>query len=157
MRNPVGNVMRRTAKTVKDVFRDGMPTFDVDNERINVFPIGDQYFFKHYFEGDELFGELRQFYNSGAYRFEVPEDAFDEVEALLADHFYELSVVDDIEEFCVVKQKYSEHPDMLFRNAVVQRSHGDHNVFLLKDQLSVEQAVNHGAQRLSEADVELPL
>lgn len=134
-----------------------MPTFDVDDEPINVFPVDDQFVFKQYFERDDVFAELRPYYNAEEYRFEVPGDAFEDVEAFLADHFFEFNVVDDPEAFCVVKQKYTDHPDLLFRNAVVQRSVGNHNVFLLKDQLAVEQALNQNATRLADTDIELTL
>ena len=73
----------------------------------------------------------------------------------MADHFYELKVVENVEPFTVVKRRYSEHPELLSRNAVDRWPQGDYHVFVLKDQLAVEQAVNHGAKRLSEADFEL--
>lgn len=132
-----------------------MPTFDVDRTEINLFEIEGRYLFKHYFEQDELFAELRRYYNEADYRFEVPPDAFDEVQDLLHDQFYEPMVVDDLERFCVVHRKYAEHPDVLFKASVLQRTQGDYHVFLMKDQLSVEQAVNSGADRLGAADVDM--
>jgi hypothetical protein len=61
------------------------------------------------------------------------------------------------EQFCVVYPKYSDHPDVLFKASVLQRSTGDHHVFLMEEQLSVEQAVNNGATRLVETDEEIRL
>lgn len=131
-----------------------MPTFDVDCERINVFELENFFVFKQYFELDEVFDHLREFYNGEEYRFEVSEDSLEEVRKRLADHYYELKVVENVEPFTVVKRRYSDHPELLFRNAVERWSQGDYHVFVLKDQLAVEQAVNQGAKRLSETDFE---
>jgi hypothetical protein len=62
--------------------------------------------------------------------------------------------VDASAEFCVVYPKYTDHPDVLFKTAVLQRSKRDKHLFLLKDQLSVEQAVNNGATRLADTDLD---
>lgn len=133
-----------------------MPTFDVDRTPINVFDCGGVYLFKHYFGEDAVFDALRPYYNEDDYRFEVPADAFAEVEDLLAAHYYEPTVIDEPERFCVVYPKYTEHPAVLFKASVLQRSTGDAHVFLMKDQLSAEQAVEQGATRLRDADIELP-
>lgn len=53
-----------------------MPSFDVDREELTLFVVDDIYLFKQYFEQDELFAALREYYNDEAYRFEVPADAF---------------------------------------------------------------------------------
>jgi hypothetical protein len=37
----------------------------------------------------------------------------------------------------------------------MKREHQDYNVFLMKDQLSVEQAVNNGAVRVSDTDLDI--
>lgn len=139
------------------IVSERMPTFDVDRERINLFAVDDRYLFKHYFDEDDLFGELRRYYNEDDYRFEVPQEDIADVQDLLEDHFYEPRIVDDPEEFCVVHRKYAEHPDVLFKASVLQRSTGDHHVFLMKDQLSVEQAVNNGATRLVDAEIDYSL
>ena len=135
------------------IFNERMPSFDVDRERINAFEIDGTYLFKHYFEQDDIFAQFRRYYNESDYRFEVPADAFTEVQALLEDRFFELTVVDDVEPFCVVKRKYTDHPDVLFKASVLQRERADYNVFLMKDELAVEQAVNNGATRLADVDV----
>ena len=130
-----------------------MPSFEVDREEIAVFVLDDVYVFKQYFEQDELFADLRAYYNDDTYRFEVPKEAFESVVDRLEEHFYEPVVVDDVEPFCVVKRKYTDHPDVLFKTAVAKQSTGDHTVFLLRDRLSVDQAVEQGATRVAETDV----
>ena len=139
------------------VSRWNMPSFDVDREEILVFALDDTYLFKQYFEQDELFADLREYYNDEKYRFEVPEDAFEAVAERLEEHFYKPVVVEEVEPFCVVKRKYTDHPDVLFKTAVAKQASGDHTVFLLKDQLSVEQAIEQGATRLTDADLDVTL
>ena len=134
-----------------------MPSFEVDQEEITVFALGESYVFRQYFEQDELFADLQEYYNSEDYRFEVPQDAFETVARRLEEHFYEPVVVEEVEPFCVVKRKYTDHPDILFKTAVAKQSTGDHTVFLLKDQLSVEQAVEQGATQLSDTDINFSL
>lgn len=80
---------------------------------------------------------------------------FDDVAERLREHFYEPVVVEDVEPFCVVKQKYTDHPDVLFKAAVAKHSSDDYTVFLLKDQLSVEQAVERGAIQLAETGLDV--
>jgi hypothetical protein len=41
-----------------------MPTFDITEKRhrINIFKLGDGYYFKHFFDNPDLFRELEQYY-----------------------------------------------------------------------------------------------
>jgi predicted transcriptional regulator len=82
-------------------------------------------------------------------------DDFEDVQALLEDHFLEVTVVDDLEQFCIVKRKYTDHSDVLFKASVLKHTQQNYNVFLMKDQLSVEQAVNNGATRLKDTDLNI--
>ena len=131
-----------------------MPSFDVDREQVNLFRVEDRYLFKQYFDQDTVFTALRDYYNQDDYRFEVPPDVVEEVKQVLREHMFEPVVVDAPAEFCVVYPKYTDHPDVLFKTAVLQRSKRDKHLFLLKDQLSVEQAVNNGATRLADTDLD---
>jgi len=132
-----------------------MPTFDVDREQITVFKLDDTYVFKQYFDHDALFDGLRPYYNEAEYRFEVPNSAFNDVQDLLQEHFYELEPVSELEPFCVVWPKDGDQPDVLYKTAVLSHTHKGYHVFLLKDQLSVEQAVHEGAERLAETDIDV--
>ena len=131
-----------------------MPSFDVDREQVNLFRVEDRYLFKQYFDQDTVFTALRDYYNQDDYRFEVPPDAVEEVKQVLREHMFEPVVVDAPAEFCVVYPKYTDHPDVLFKTAVLQRSKRDKHLFLLKDRLSVEQAVNNGATRLADTNMD---
>jgi hypothetical protein len=137
-----------------------MPSFDVDTTEINAFEVeeADLYIFSQYFDNDEIFDELRKWYNSEQYRFEVPIDELDEVETFLEEYFYEFTSVppDAIDPFCVVKEKYTDHADIL-RNSVYHTSRGSSTVFVMQDRLSAEQAVEQGATPLADSDTSFTL
>ncbi|MFC5133520.1 MULTISPECIES: hypothetical protein [Haloferacaceae] len=133
-----------------------MPAFDVDRDQINVFESNDTYLFKQYFDNDDVFEKLRQYYNPDAYRFEVSTDNdLETVEDILHEHFYQINVVDDIEPYCVVIDRDQDHSTIL-RNAVVRLRQGGQHLFVMNDQLSVDQAIEQGATRLTETDTRLP-
>jgi len=128
---------------------------DPDRERVNVFPIGDRYLFRHYFDEEAVFERLKPFYEPQEYRFNVPEHRCEGVRAFLEDREYEVVVVDDPAPFVVVVRKYTEHPENVFKAAVDRRDTPEHNCFLLRDRESVELAIDRGARRLSTADLDV--
>lgn len=121
--------------------------------RINVFRLGGCFLFKHYLE-DELFQEVKDFYDGENYRFEVKEEAWEGVKQGLESFGYRPEVVDSLKRFAVVKEKYTEHPDILFRNSVLKRTIEGYTMFLMKDAASVEQAVGQGAKRLEDSELD---
>jgi len=125
-------------------------------ERVNVFEVDGTYLFKHYFDGAAVFQRLESYYNNQQYRFEVPPGRFPELREFLDVHGYELTVVDGVEEFVVVVEKYTAHPDDIFKASVMQRAADGYNHFLLTDQPAVERAVAGGAVRLTETALENP-
>lgn len=125
-------------------------------ERVNVFRVGERFLFKHYFS-DEVFALLRAHYDAEEYRFEVPIERYEQVHDALEDNGYAPVVVDDPEAFAVVKRKYTDHPDVLFTESVLQRTVDGHNCFVMKDREAVDAAVTNGATRLSETDLSLSL
>jgi len=127
-----------------------MPTFDVDREEITAFEFDGRYIFKQYFDNDDLFQELEQYYNTDKYRFEIPDESLPEVRQVLDDYFYELKIADNILPYCVVQQKEADSSTIL-RNAVLSRQQGNQDIFLMKDKLSVKQAVEQGASRGKES------
>jgi hypothetical protein len=137
-----------------------MPTFDADTTDINAFEVEDAglYIFSQYFDQEEVFAELHEYYNSEQYRFEIPTGEMDRIESFLAEYFYDLNRVapDAIEPFCVVKEKYTDHADIL-RNSVYHTSRGSNTVFVMQDRLSAEQAVEQGATALADADTSFRL
>jgi hypothetical protein len=126
-----------------------------DLEAVNAFPMRDVLLVNHYFEGDGAFAALQPYYDQREYRFEVPQSDLETVQDELAEHGYRLRVVDYLAAYAVVVRKYSHHPESVFEDAVAQFSNAEFNVFLLKDEAAVETAVRSGAQRLTEAPVEV--
>ncbi|GAA0239986.1 hypothetical protein ACFFQF_30275 [Haladaptatus pallidirubidus] len=126
------------------------------HEQVNVFDVDGIYLFKHYFEGEEVFARLKQYYNNQQYRFEVSPEDFDEIQAFLDTHGYGLVLVDALDLFVVVVRKYTAHPDNIFKKSVIQRSVDDYNCFLMVDQVAVVQAVYEGATRLTDTNLKNP-
>ncbi len=126
-----------------------------DTETIVVFSLDDEYLFRHYFERQDVFRDLSEYYNSEQYRFEVPEEEFETVEQRLREVYYELRVVDP-ERYCVVVEKYDKHAAIL-RDSVANWERRGHRFFLMKDDLAVEKAVDRGATPLSETEFVLGL
>jgi hypothetical protein len=126
-----------------------VPTFGADRERVTVFRVGDEFFFSYYFDRQDVFEELRDYYDDDHYRFAVPADEFDAVRDVLADAFYEPVVVEDLEPYCVVIEQYEKHAEIL-RQSVATWERDGHRFFLLKDDLAVREAVERGATRVEE-------
>ena len=137
-----------------------MPSFDVDTTEINAFEVkdADLYIFSQYFDQGEVFDELNKWYDSEQYRFEVPADEIDQVESFLGEYFYDLNRVapDEVGPFCVVKEKYTDHADIL-RNSVYHTGRGSNTIFVMQDRLSAEQAVEQGATLLVDSDISFQL
>lgn len=131
-----------------------MPEFDVDKEPIYVFELDDTYLFKYYFERTDIFDTLREYYEDEEYRFEIPAEEFPEVQDLLENNYYKPIFVDDVENFAVVKEQYTEHADIL-RNAVMHWTREGYHFFIMQDPVAVDQAVEQGATRLEEIDLVL--
>ena len=128
-----------------------MPDFDVAAERITVFRVGDDYLFKHFSEREDIFEELSEYYDQTEYRFTVSADEFDEVCEFLEAEYYEPVVVEDLELYCVVKEKYTKHADIL-RNSVANWERDGQLFFLMKDELSVREAAEKGARRIDDTE-----
>ena len=129
-----------------------MPTFDVDPDRITVFHVDGEYLFSHYFTRQDLFEQLSDYYNGEAYRFEIPAEEFDFVREQLADEYIELVVIDELEPYCVVKDKYTEHADIL-RDSVLNWERDGQLFFIMKDKLSVKEAIEQGATPIEETNL----
>ncbi len=120
--------------------------------QINVFVFRDDFAFSHYFDGGEVFRELSEYYLDEEYRFEVPTDEFEAVEETLAEHGYDVRMVEDPEPYCVVVEQYEPHADLL-RASVAHWTRRGREFFLLPDEAAVEEAVREGATRVEETDL----
>lgn len=130
-----------------------MPTFDIETEEIAAFDTGDIHIFKTYFDENQLFKQLETYYNEDKYRFEIPDGDLEQVRQLLEEYYYELAVTDDIEDYCVVVEKKPDSSDIL-RNSVMRKRRGQHEVLVMKDKLSKEQAIEKGAASLEKSGIQ---
>lgn len=126
-------------------------------ECINAIRVNNLYLFKYYFAQDEVFRPIRRYYNDDAYRFEVPNKAFPDVQDFLQNYCYRLTVVDEPEQYCVVKPRHTKHPEVLFNASVLQQTYGRYHVFLMQDQRAVHQALDQGATPLTDTPAEITL
>jgi len=133
-----------------------MPQFDVDAERITVFRIDNEYLFSHYFDQKDVFADLSEYYNEDAYRFEVPVEDFDAVRERLEEAYFAPEIVTDLDPYCVVIDKYDEHAAIL-RESVITWERRGHRFFVVKDDLAVKEALERGAERVSETEFALGL
>ncbi len=123
-------------------------------ERVNAFQVGEQYYFKFYFEETAVFSQINQYYNQYEYRFEVPAGRFEWVKEFLADAGYDLVVVSEFAPFVVVKRKFTAHPNILFEKSVFHTTVQNFNCFVMDDHDAAEAAVAAGARYLRETAVE---
>lgn len=129
-----------------------MPTFDIETEEITVFKIGDKYIFKTYFDEDQLFKQLEKYYNDNKYRFEIPESDLGRVRQILENYYYELDVTGSVEDYCVVVDRKSKSANTL-SNSVMKKQRGQHEILVMKDELSKRQAVEKDAVILEKSEV----
>ena len=129
-----------------------MPSFNVDMEEITAFDFGNTYLFTAYFDEEQLFNQLEKYYNRDKYRFKVPEKDLEEVQQTLDNYFYELVIEDSSEEYCVVADEETDSNATL-SNSVMRKRRGNHDIYLMKNKLSLEQAVEQGAIRVEKLEV----
>ncbi len=129
-----------------------MPSFNVDMEEITAFDFGNTYLFTAYFDEEQLFNQLEKYYNRDKYRFKVPEEDLEEVQQTLDSYFYELVIEDSPEEYCVVADEETDS-NAILSNSVMRKQRRNHDIYLMKDKLSLEQAVEKGAIRVEKSEV----
>jgi len=130
---------------------------DGGRSRVNAFNVGDAYLFRHYFEGDAVFARLREYYEANEYRFAVPTSEFDGVRRFLDEYGYDLAPVAELEPYAVVVRKYTAHPENVFEESVLRRSHGEYTLFVMRDEAAVDRAVEDGAVRLRESPLSVQI
>lgn len=130
-----------------------MPTFNVEPKKITAFEVGGAILFKEYIGQDELFDQLRKYYNLDKYRFEIPEEELDEVRQIIDRYYYELSVVDNLGQYCVVAGEDSNTKE-LFKMSVMRIPRNGREIYVMKDSISVKQAVERGATQPAEPETD---
>lgn len=119
--------------------------------RLNVFAVGGEYVFKHFFDDGDLFDQFSTYYDREEYRFEVPADDLDSVLDALRANGFDPSLVEETEPYTVVKAEYTPYAEILKRS-VAFWSRQEHNFFLMRDMAAVERALTEGATRLADTE-----
>ena len=127
-----------------------------NNKTITTFCLGDTYLFSHYFDREDLFVELCEYYDDDEYVFEIPAEEFKHVKELLMQNHYNVITVEDIQAYCVVIDQYEEHADIL-QDSVLSWKRRGHRFFLMDTEIAVNKAVNQGATRISETEFAIGL
>ncbi len=123
-------------------------TFDVAERRakITVFRVGRIWTFKHFFGDKESFKELADHYSRDNYRFEfLTEHERDEAFEKLKVRGFDFNLVEDLAGYVVSLDKSSKYAPVL-KNSIEYVEIQNERVFLMKDQVSVEEALEFGAE-----------
>ncbi len=124
-----------------------MPYFDIIEKRprINIFKIDGVYYFKQFFDDRDLFRELEPYYEKQRYRFKMPTAGErNKIMKILERKGYDPILIEDPTPFTVEISKGQNYGELL-KNSVESYPLRDKMVFVMKDMVWVEQAVEMGA------------
>jgi len=121
-------------------------------KRINLFKAGNRWIFKYYFEDQEIFRELAEYYDKNGYRF-VFKTLGERNKALkiLERKGFEIALIENARGYVVKLGRYSRYAPLL-KNSVAHIETPEWRIFLMKDLAAVEEALRLGA-KLVEVDV----
>ena len=129
--------------------------FDINRKKVNIFKIGKLYCFKQYLDDRELFDELSKYYNEKNYRFECGTmGERNKIMKLLWSKGFDPFPIDDIQKYIVKIDRFKKYGDIL-KNSIENTEIGSDRIFVMKDMFSFEQALDKGAEKVTdEIDVE---
>ncbi len=125
--------------------------FDITEKRpiINIFKLGNAYYFKHFFDDSELFRELEPYYEKASYRFKMATSGErNKVMKLLDRKGFDPNIIEDAASFTVEIGKYQKY-GVLLKNSVESYPLRDKILLVMKDMVWVEQALTMGAKKRS--------
>jgi hypothetical protein len=123
-------------------------TFDVIEKRklIIFFKLYTLWVFKQFFDNQELFNALLDYYNKDLYRFEFKSiGARNNALKLLEKNGFDYDLVEDLKGYVVQLPKYAKYAPIL-KNSVAFKETANERLFLMKDWAAVEEAVGLGAK-----------
>jgi len=130
------------------------PTFDVDppkREKINLFKIRKVWCFKHFFDDKEIFKELYNYYNQEKYRFELPTvGERNKIMKYLDRNGFDPILIEDASDYTVTMDRFKKYAPIL-RNSIDYEEEAEVRIFIMKDLVSVEEAVDVGAEKCEES------
>ena len=128
-------------------------TFDVIPKRkcIIVFKLGKLWAFKHFFENNEIFNALLDYYNKDLYRFEFNSTATrNNALKILERNGFDNELVEDMKGYMIKLPKSAKYAQIL-KNSVAHKETVNERIFLMKDLASVEEALSLGSKLCEEA------
>ncbi len=128
--------------------------FDVVQKRarINIFRARGGWIFKHYFEEQETFRDLAEYYDRDGYRFVLKTlGERNKAMKILERRGFEVALVESARGYTVKLSRYSRYA-FLLKNSVAHFETPEWRIFLMKDLAAVEEALRQGA-KLVEVDV----
>jgi hypothetical protein len=123
-------------------------TFDVIEKRklIIFFKLYTLWVFKQFFDNQELFNALLDYYNKDLYRFDFKSiGARNNALKLLEKNGFDYDLVEDLKGYVVQLPKYAKYAPIL-KNSVAFKETANERLFLMKDWAAVEGAVGLGAK-----------
>jgi len=118
---------------------------NVERRKINIFKIGGIWCFKHFFNDREVFNKLSGYYNREKYRFELKNiEKRKEVINYLKDKGFEIALIENSSDYTIKISKYNEYREIL-KNSIEAYESGRDKIFIMKDLVSVEEAIEKGA------------
>lgn len=119
-------------------------------KKVNIFKIGKLYCFKAYFSDKEIFKELSEHYNKGKYRFECgTADERNKIIKYLGEVGFDTNLVENLSGYLVKIDRFKKYAPIL-KNSIEQTELGSDRIFLMKDKLAVEQAIEQGAEKYTD-------
>jgi hypothetical protein len=123
-------------------------TFDAvpKRKRIIVFKLGNFWVFKQFFDNRELFTALLDYYNKDQYRFELKSiGSRNNALKLLERNGFDYDLVETLKGYLVTLPKSVKYAQIL-KNSVAFKETADERIFLMKDLVALEEAINVGAK-----------
>lgn len=133
-----------------------MPDHDLPaapKKSITIIKAGQHWIFKHFFEDEDLFKELADYYDKDGYRFvlRTPGER-NLVQKLLERRGFEVVVAENSRGYVVKLSRHSRYAAVL-KSSLAQIETDEWRVFLMKDQAAVKEALRQGA-KMVEVDVQ---
>ena len=126
------------------------PTFDIEPEKkkkLNFFKIGKIWCFKYFFDDKEIFNDLLEYYNREKYRFELGTvGERNKIIKYLEKKGFEYVLIEDASDYTVKIERFKKYAAIL-KNSIDYDEKGQDKIFIMKDLVSVEDAIVNGAEK----------
>jgi hypothetical protein len=144
-------VMPLKVKAKEEEENLSFPTFDIDPEKkkkLNIFKIGSLWRFKYFFDDKEIFKDLLDYYNQEKYQFELGTvGERNKIIKYLEKKGFKTVLVEDASDYTVKVDRFKKYAAIL-KNSIDYDEKGQDRIFIMKDLVSVEEAIAKGAEKV---------